>query len=179
MNETTIIRCSCSQENHLVCIDGVWRRKSKKHGTDAVFNGKCFNCPKELATKPKGYTAPPAKGKAAAVTDVDRECMKGLVEQMERMEKAMGQMEGKVNGLTDEANRLTEEKDRLAQENRQLRQKMATGGSENEMVDLGKMSGDELRQYAGEKGIELPGGKRSKDELIEVIVAAQGSGGGE
>ena len=193
----TIIECDCGQENELVKVKGVWCFDIQRHGNGEPFRGKCFNCSAAVAG-PKGWTAPPVKGaKVAAGTEADRECMKGMVAQMERMERAMGLMEGKVNGLTEEKNQLAEENrqlradgqegnetdamqkqmakmagdiERLTRENQQL---CADGqeGNETETVNLKDMTIVELKNYADDKGISLPDG--NKADLVAAIMAAE------
>jgi len=48
---TTILKCSCGQDNHLVQTDEGWRYDEEKHGSCELAKGKCFNCHALIGTE--------------------------------------------------------------------------------------------------------------------------------
>ena len=70
--EMKIIKCGCSQENQLVCIEGIWRYDAARHGNGEPANGKCFNCFMPLAgMQPKEPVDEPAEKEQTAPDETD------------------------------------------------------------------------------------------------------------
>jgi septal ring factor EnvC (AmiA/AmiB activator) len=135
-----------------------------------VVAGKKKNCRKCGTT----LTADTGNVKPKRVAASDQERRRQLAEEIDALKAQVGELRVENDELRGELAGLREHLEDVAKED-------SGKEDENEVVgqDLERLTVGQLRQYAGQRGIELPGGNKSKGELIAVIGAAGKSDGDE